>query len=156
MAGNRWKALTPEQRFWTHVDDQEGSCWVWMGARFPTGYGHLVFRGKDTYAHRVAWELMRGPIPAGLHVLHRCDNPPCVNPDHLMIGTHADNMADMSAKGRARTRRKLTLQQAAEIRAAHRAGERLSDIATRYGVSVPTVSEIGHGRKWARALDGAA
>lgn len=75
-------------------------CWEWTAARHPSGYGTFYFNGKWSRAHRTAWELANGPIPEGLLVLHRCDNPPCVNPRHLWLGTDADNTRDMIAKGR--------------------------------------------------------
>lgn len=84
------------ETFWSKVD-KTGECWVWVAGRFVTGYG--AYRNQG--AHRVSWGLMNGPIPAGLFVLHRCDNPPCVRPDHLFLGTHTDNMHDKVAKGRA-------------------------------------------------------
>lgn len=82
-------------------------CHEYTGSRSPRGYGQVYRgRGKRPYhAHRLAWELAHGPIPAGMHILHTCDNPPCVNPAHLSLGTHADNMADMARKGRAGDRR---------------------------------------------------
>lgn len=96
MQGN----YTPEfvARFWARVEKSDG-CWVWIGARTTAGYGE-TWQGRVLYTHRVAYELTIGPIPADLHVLHRCDNPPCCRPDHLFAGTHADNMRDMFAKGR--------------------------------------------------------
>lgn len=75
-------------------------CWEWSGGRNPvSGYGQTP---ENVAAHRVAWEIANGPIPDGQWVLHKCDNRPCCNPDHLMLGTQADNIADMKAKGRAR------------------------------------------------------
>ncbi len=78
------------------------SCWIWRGALFASGYGKVSCGEKKRRAHRVAHELFIGPLPDDLHVLHRCDNPPCVNPTHLFLGTHIDNMRDMEAKGRAK------------------------------------------------------
>lgn len=75
-------------------------CWVWKGARGGKGYGSKMIRGKAYRTHRLAWEWVNGPIPDGMMVLHRCDNPPCCNPNHLFIGTNTDNMRDMVAKGR--------------------------------------------------------
>jgi hypothetical protein len=82
-------------RFWPKVRKDRG-CWVWTGATTTTGYGRL----SGQPAHRLSWEIHHGPIPAGLFVCHRCDNPGCVRPDHLFLGTHEANMADMVAKGR--------------------------------------------------------
>ena len=88
------------ERFWSKVAKGDG-CWEWMAARDRKGYGMFqVGVGKTARAPRFAWELAHGPIPAGLHVLHRCDNPSCVRPDHLFLGTAADNNADKVAKGR--------------------------------------------------------
>lgn len=93
-------------RFWSRVQKGEG-CWLWGGSLKTNGYGQLNGPsqgggrdGKNLLAHRVAWELVNGPIPDGLWVLHRCDNPPCVNPAHLFLGTVRDNVIDMWTKGR--------------------------------------------------------
>ena len=95
-------ALTDRRaRFWSQVNTS-GDCWMWTGAQ-KSIYGGFWLAGWQ-HAHRAAWILERGAIPDGLHVLHACDNPGCVRLDHLFLGTHAENMADMSRKGRARGR----------------------------------------------------
>jgi hypothetical protein len=95
-------------RFWPKVDKRgEDECWEWQGSR-SRGYGRILIggaKGRPYQAHRIAWELTVGHrLPDSIMVLHRCDNPPCVNPAHLFLGTQLDNMRDCAAKGR--TRRK--------------------------------------------------
>lgn len=92
---------TLETRFWSKVKPAgPDECWEWTGARDGSGYGNAWYRGNATGAHRVSWILAHGGIPEGMCVLHRCDNPPCVNPAHLFLGTHRDNARDREAKGR--------------------------------------------------------
>lgn len=86
-------------RFWSKVKQTEG-CWLWMGARDPDGYGSFRVGSRGTHAHRIAYALKVGHIPSGFSVLHKCDNPPCVRPDHLFLGTQLDNVHDMMSKSR--------------------------------------------------------
>lgn len=87
------------ERFWAKVRKTDG-CWEWMGARRGKGYGQFYLNGRTQHAHRVAWELVHGPIPPGMQALHRCDNPPCVRPADLFLGTNHDNVLDRHSKGR--------------------------------------------------------
>ena len=87
-------------RFWSKVDQTGTGCWEWQGTRMAAGYGKFSYQGKSMYAHRMAWQLSNGSIPEGLYVLHRCDNPSCVRPVHLFLGTQRVNMHDAIEKGR--------------------------------------------------------
>lgn len=77
-------------------------CWLWTGAKTTAGYGEFHVRSRSVYAHRHMWRLVKGPIPVDLFVCHHCDNPSCVRPDHLFLGTSSDNMRDAARKGRIR------------------------------------------------------
>ena len=150
---NRMRARNFEDLF---LPEPNTGCWLWQARLNYLGYGNFQ-RGGVVTAHRYSWTYYRGPIPAGMHVLHRCDTPACVNPDHLFIGTHLDNMRDMVAKGRhvpngvkgaAHHAAKLSDDDVRKIRAARALGEPCTTIARRHGVSVSAVSLIGLGRGW--------
>ena len=90
-----------EERFWSKVKKTPG-CWSWLGSKDSNGYGRIMIRerGGSKLAHRIAYEIVNGEIPSQMHACHKCDNPSCVNPDHIFIGTAKDNLQDMSKKGR--------------------------------------------------------
>lgn len=88
------------ERFWSKVNKTE-SCWIWIAGK-SNKYGNFNFNGKQYRVHRLMWESLYGPIPHGMVICHKCDNPPCCNPDHLFIGTQKDNIQDAARKGRIR------------------------------------------------------
>jgi len=141
-------------RFWAKVDKRgPDDCWLWTAVRMPVGYGKFWHLGKTLLAHRFAMEAS-GASAEGMIVCHRCDNPPCVNPAHLFLGTYKDNRDDMVAKGRAIPARGAQLPQAvvsetivSEIRKL-RGIERQKDIGARWGISQQTVSEIMLRKIW--------
>lgn len=134
------------ERFWPKVDRRgEDECWPWTAALDAHGYGALNnwAERRVLKAHRISYELANGPIPDGLFVCHRCDNPPCVNPGHLFLGTRDDNSADMVAKGRSGSRPNRTPEHVRDrIRAAWAAGQNFKDIGRAVGVSGTTVKKI--------------
>lgn len=138
--------LTVQQHYWRDVVKTEVGCWGWNGATSqPWGYARI----GSVYGHRLSYEIHHGPIPDGLLVMHKCDNPPCTNPDHLMLGTIADNSADMAKKGRApRAHAKLDWERVAEIRRLHAAGTRVRELAAMFGVVSGTVNELVAYKTW--------
>lgn len=139
-----------EDRFHSRImaDTNGKGCWLWTGSSNPDGYGNLWSGGKMINAHRVSWSLYRGAIPDGLHVLHKCDVPQCVNPDHLFLGSHADNMADRAAKGRNGCgAAKLSAADVLKILALK--GQMLQrEIGAMFGVSKQSVSYIHARQTW--------
>lgn len=169
------------QKFWSKINKDGpvcihptlgdiGPCWLWTACKRSKEslYGIFTLNHKSVSSHRVSWVVANGQIPAGIKVLHHCDNPPCCNPNHLFAGTSADNMADRDAKGRQakgerngarlhpeamkrggdNSNSKLHESDIPEIRRRRLAGEFLTVIAKDYGVSLSTIHLIGKGMTW--------
>ena len=127
---------TPEQRFWNRAF-KTNSCWLWLGPHGRSEYGGISYKGKQYKSHHLAYILTHGSRPDGLFILHTCDNPKCVNPDHLYAGTHADNMHDRKRRGRyGKNPCVATYQLQAELLA--RATEQVRRHAAARGISVST------------------
>lgn len=145
---------TIEERFWKHVEKTD-TCWLWTGTITPDGYGRTRGRLGDRRAHRFSWELHYGPIPDDQIVGHHCDTPRCIRPDHLFIGTPADNIADMVAKGRNNGPRgvthhfaKLTENDVRRIRVLAAEGIRQYEIAKMFNVTRGAIKGIVYRRNW--------
>lgn len=150
--------LSPQDkaRFWSKVDTT-GVCWQWTAALNEHGYGIFSAGGRSGrmhLAHRVAYELEHSPIPVGLQIRHACDNPPCVNPDHLSVGTHADNTLDRTSRGRQAKgtdfpHARLTDGLVAEIRSRYEAGGVTQrDLAAEYGIAQSAICNVVNRRRW--------
>lgn len=155
--------------FWGRLDRSDPTkCWEWRSYRTKAGYGQIWIYPKNQYAHRIAWELTHGPIPAGMSVCHRCDNPPCCNPAHLFVGTHQENMTDATTKGRmkpgavmpgiAHPISKLTDDDVRAIRRDYQPSPRQAGpfttrgLADRYGVAPSLIHRIATGKSWKHLL----
>ncbi len=156
-----------EDRFWANVATDVTGCWPWTGGHDRDGYGKLTIVGRTVKAHRIAYEIHFGPIPEPVEdepmlcVLHHCDYPPCVRPDHLYLGTNAVNTAERDAKGRGAWRpghrhnqgernanARLTDALVLELRARHAAGESQSALAREHGVTQSLVSQVVRRTRW--------
>lgn len=141
--------------FWSRLEEAPGDCRVWLGGKNEHGYGRIKRAGRQTRAHRVAYELAHGPIPEGLGVLHRCDNPPCCNPDHLYVGDQRANVQDAIERGRAspppllrgedHPNSKIPDAELPVILARLAAGETQTAIARDYGVSQGAIWKVKAG-----------
>jgi len=142
---------TIKERFYEKV----GLDWRWRNATGKDGYGRMIFRGKMTDAHGISYMIHNGAIPEGVHVLHSCDDPGCVNPEHLHLGTHADNMREMMERGRRGGkggggvgRAKLTPAQVLEIREKYKIGAIQRSLAKEYEVNFRTINYIVNRVNW--------
>ena len=150
-----------ERLFWRKASIGESDqCWIWQGQRNYKGYGIVNRAGRRYLAHRMAYALKHGiPVPHHSVVIrHNCDNPPCVNPNHLQAGTQADNLADMYARGRAVTgerhpRAKLANSAVVALRIEYARGDTsMSKLARKFGIALRTVHAIVHGKRYKDAV----
>ncbi len=149
---------TTEAAFWERVDTSaEAGCWNWLGFKDRLGYGHVRASQlcDSILTHRVAWTCLYGRIPAGLDVLHECDNPSCCNPSHLRLGTHQDNMRDKAARGRVvvKSGQQSNLSSLTEEAVTYiwenRHRHQSKELATKFGVTKSAITRIYSGRTWA-------
>jgi hypothetical protein len=154
-----------ENRFWKHVNKKENDeCWVWSAACTSHGYGIIGKTGGKRLAltHRYSYELHYGSIPEDMDICHECDNPPCVNPNHLFIGTAQDNIIDAVSKGRVippvprlgenNNKAKLTVNQVKEIKKMLSSGVKGRDIAAEFATSEYNISDIKRGKTWSHII----
>ena len=148
----------PEKRFWKKVYPTGNGCWEWLGERTKHNYGRFYMQGRrdSMPAHRYAWMSANGrEIPDGLWVLHSCDNPPCVNPAHLRLGTNVDNVRDKVERGRLPDQRGsrnpiaiLSDSDVIDIRTLRAMGARGTDLAAAFGMSEQGICNIVKRRSW--------
>ena len=160
-ARKRWG--DPVKRFWTGVQiDDLVDCWLWMRRKNSEGYGNIRWYGETWLTHRVAWNISRGEIPQGMLVCHHCDNPPCVNPSHLFLGTDLDNARDKIAKGRSvlppsfagekNPMATLTAPAVLEIRRLYKEGATQISLCRKFEASQTQIWLIVHNRRWKHLL----
>ena len=149
-----------EQRFWAKVRKSflKDGCWPWQAHCNDDGYGKIKIDGKVISAHRLSWEIHFGPIPEGMKVLHKCDNPPCVRPDHLFLGTDLDNHKDCVTKGRdfhiygsQHWAAKLTEAIVKECRRLSKT-QTARSLAKKYNISESIMGQVIKGKRWKHVL----
>lgn len=158
---------TAEERFMDKVSKTD-TCWIWTGGKRHFGYGVFSMGGKLYGSHRMSWELFKGAIPKGMWILHKCDNPSCVNPDHLFLGTPKDNMGDMIKKGRNRPkngwiammkvrkihfgesnpRSKLKGSEVEQILSTPKRFGYMSELARKFNVTHEAIRSVINGKTW--------
>jgi hypothetical protein len=146
------------RRFWSHVQKTD-TCWLWIGwkNKGKWNYGRVLHQGRKYRAHRVAYELTYGPILPGLKILHHCDTPSCVRPDHLFVGTDGDNVRDAMrknrrnqgfSKGENNPRARMTRAKVEEMRRLHASGISMASLARQFGILESNVWDIINHRTW--------
>lgn len=157
--GLHYQTITSEQRFWKYVNkESDDKCWNWTGVCNKDGYGCLMVDRSNVRTHRFSWELHFSKIPDGLLVCHYCDNPPCVNPYHLFLGTNKDNIEDRDnknrqAKGESHGNTKLTYHQVKEIRRLCNEGKfSQRKIAKMFNIGKTAVGDIHNNKRWKKEI----
>lgn len=157
VGNNQYSKLSIEDRFWQKVNKKsDDECWEWQGSLHHVwGYGNFRVCQKYTAAHRYSWSLHFGEIPMGMFICHKCDNPACVNPSHLFLGTPQDNVTDKIQKGRQadvhgelNPRAKLSEEDAKTILLKHKQGMQNKTLADLYGVAPSTIYLLVSGKNW--------
>lgn len=138
-----WRKKSIEERLYGRSERQPDGCLLFTGGTDSSGYGSLMYEGRVQGAHLVSYKLSNGDIPTGHKVRHRCDTPPCIEPTHLVLGTHSDNMRDMAARGRAS--KKLI---ASDVVYIFLSKEPTSEIASRFGIKDRQVRRIRNRETW--------
>jgi len=162
------KIMSENERFWSKVKiGTEDECWEWQGKLHKYGYAYCQWNRKLHHAHRISYIITNGPIPNRMLICHHCDNRKCVNPKHLFLGTHKDNMADcmsknrhtcqhyqllINGKGENSPRHKLTESQVIDIRRRHRDGITYAQLSKEYGVNKSTARHADIGINWGYLL----
>ena len=139
---------TIDERFWEKVE-KTLTCWIWTANRHPKGYGKFSINGKSTPAHHYSYSQINGPVPKGLDLMHLCDNPPCVNPDHLRPGTRSENMRHAVEVGRCLgANTVLNPNRALLIKNLYKSGIRPKQISVALGIHIQTVCNVTSGHRW--------
>lgn len=153
--GRFLSTMTIQERFERNCTPEPNSgCWLWTGFVTKKGYGSFSIdrAGHSSRAHRAAWAIYNGVIPEGLYVCHKCDNTSCVNPEHLFLGSHKENMADMRLKNRSArlygSKNHSTSLSEDEVAHIRSGSMRQKDLAKMYSVHQSTISKIQHGKRW--------
>jgi len=156
LKNNQYTAPDIIDKFKLYTQKTNDNCIIWIAGKQKDGYGIVNYNGKSQLAHRAAYELFVANIPENMCVCHKCDNPGCVNPDHLFLGSHKDNMNDMKLKGRRKNigikekngRAKLTIEKANKIRLEKKQGKTLKELSIIFNVGISTIGRVCRMENW--------